>query len=275
MVTMFTLDSITVQYDGRPAVDRVSLSISPGEVLALIGPNGAGKTSLIRAASGVVPLTAGKVGYQGQDITHWPEGRRARLISVVPQANNFGGAFTVAHTVMIGRTPYLGWLGTPSPKDRQIVQQVLQRTHLTTYAHRRVAELSGGEQQRVLVARALAQDTPVMLLDEPTNHLDLKHQAELLNLIRTLARDKHIAILMALHDLNQVSIFADRVALLAAGKLVKAGPPDEVLTKSLIQTAYQTEVQVINHPSSGNPLVFPHTVPGGSDDRRIPAQDAD
>lgn len=263
MVTMFTLDSISIRYEEHLALEGLTLSVSPGEIVALIGPNGAGKTSLIRAASGAIPLAGGTVRFQDQDITHLPERERARLVSVVPQAHNFGGAFTVAHTVMIGRTPYLGWLGSPSQKDQHILQQVLKRTQLTDYAHRRVAELSGGEQQRVLVARALAQDTPVMLLDEPTNHLDLKHQAEVLNLVRSLAKDKHIAILMALHDLNQVSMFADRVALLAGGKLIKIDAPDQVLAKDLIQSAYQTEVQVITHPLRGNPLIFPNAINRG------------
>ena len=124
-------------------------------------------------------------------------------------------------------------------------------------AQRRIAELSGGEQQRVLLARALAQTTPVLLMDEPTTHLDLQHQASLLSLVRDLAHESNLAILMALHDLNQVSLYADRVALLVDGKLIAVGLPEEVLTVKRISEAYQTPIQVVPHPESQTPLIFP------------------
>jgi iron complex transport system ATP-binding protein len=157
----------------------------------------------------------------------------------------------------MGRTPYLGWLGEPTPRDRLRVEWSLQRTGLAELAQNRVGELSGGEQQRVLLARALAQQTPVLLLDEPTAHLDLRHQSDLLHLVRTLANEEHLAVLMALHDLNLVALYADQVALLVGGRLAALGAPLEVLTAERLTEAYQVPLRVISHPDYGTPLVLP------------------
>ena len=160
----------------------------PGEILALIGPNGAGKSTLIRAASGVVPIASGQVCVNGQDLTGMSHSQRAKILAVVPQARQLGGAFSVEQAVMMGRTPYLNWLGQEGEADKAAVRLALEQTCLDTFADRQIAKLSGGEQQRVLLARALAQSTPVLLLDEPTNHLDLQHQTNLLSLVKKLAK---------------------------------------------------------------------------------------
>jgi iron complex transport system ATP-binding protein len=255
---MLSIQSLTVDYKERNALDAVSLEVQAGEVMALIGPNGAGKSTLIRAVSGILPATSGRVLGQGQDLTEMAERKRARLISVVPQATNLGGAFTVEHTVQLGRTAFLGWLGVPGEEDQRQVDRALEQTDLAEFRERRVAELSGGEQQRVLVARALAQDAAVMLLDEPTNHLDLQHQSRLLGLVRQLAVDNNLAVLMALHDLNLVSLYSDRVGLLVEGQLRALGTPEEVLTEANICEAYQTAVQVYKYPGDGRTLILPN-----------------
>ncbi|HBX68408.1 MAG TPA: hypothetical protein DEH25_03210 [Chloroflexi bacterium] len=151
----------------------------------------------------------------------------------------------------------MSWLGRESEADQAAVQRALQQTQLEDFAQRSIAQLSGGEHQRVLLARALAQSTPVLLLDEPTNHLDMQHQTSLLMLVRQLTAEKQLAVMMAMHDLNLVSFFADKVALLVAGRLVAVGTPEEVIRKDLIQQAYQTPVDVIPHPLTGAPLIFP------------------
>ncbi len=189
--TGLQVQGLSVRYDRQVIVNDVSFTIAPGEVLALIGPNGAGKTTLIKALSGVVPAFSGQVRAMDQDLL-----------------------FTVWQTALLGRTPYLGWLGKPAAQDLERVHWALDQSGLALLSHRRVGELSGGEQQRVLVARALAQHTPILLLDEPTAHLDLRYQTELLSLVRRLAAENHLTVLMALHDLNQVGLYADRVALL-------------------------------------------------------------
>ena len=251
------IDHLSVHYGDKPILHQVSLGVRRGEVLALIGPNGAGKTTLIRAASGALPVSAGQVRVSGQDVSRLSPTQRARMLAVVPQARNLPDSFTVWQTVMMGRTPYLGWLGQPVAKDQQRVEWALQRTSCQDLSERPIGELSGGEQQRVLLARALAQDTPVLMLDEPTAHLDLRHQSTLLNLVRTLARQDGLAILMALHDLNLVALFADRVALLSEGRLHTQGSPAEVLTPAHLMTAYQVALHVVSHPEYGTPLILP------------------
>jgi iron complex transport system ATP-binding protein len=183
--------------------------------------------------------------------------QRARFMAVVPQARQLPGAFSVYQTVALGRTPYLGWLGKTGKSDDLAVQKALEQTQLSQLAERMVGSLSGGEQQRVLLARALAQSTPILLMDEPTTHLDLEHQTVLLNLVRSLAAEQNLAVLAALHDLNLASLYADRVALIAAGKIQAVGTPQQVLTSEQLSRVYHVTVQVMPHPQYGSPLVLP------------------
>jgi iron complex transport system ATP-binding protein len=254
---MLRIASLTVAYGDKIVLRNVSFEVLPGEILALIGPNGAGKSTLIRAATGVVPIKSGRVSVDGQGLNGLSPAQRARILAVVPQARQLGGAFSVEQAVMMGRTPYLNWLGREGEADKAAVRLALEQTCLETFADRQIAKLSGGEQQRVLLARALAQSTPVLLLDEPTNHLDLQHQTNLLSLVRNLAKQKQLAVLMALHDLNLVSFFADKVALLVDGELRHLGTPQEVIRAEHISTAYRTPVEVVAHPVTGAPIIFP------------------
>ncbi len=259
---MLMVKSISVAYGTHLVLEDVSLEVHPGEILALIGPNGAGKTSLVRAVSGVIPWKSGEVLVNGIDLGKLSTVQRARTLAVVPQARQLGGAFTVEQAVMMGRTAYMSWLGRSSESDQAAVHAALQQTNLEDFAERQIAQLSGGEQQRVLLARALAQSTPVLLLDEPTNHLDLQHQTNLLSLVKRLTVEQHLAVMMALHDLNLVSFFADRVALLVNGRLQHIGTPREVMTSENISMAYQTPVEIVPHPVSGDPIIFPKGVIG-------------
>lgn len=254
---MLKIDSLTVAYGDKVVLRDVSFEVGSGEILALIGPNGAGKSTLIRAATGVVPVKYGQVSVNGQDLTGLSPAQRAKILAVVPQARQLGGAFSVEQAVMMGRTPYLNWLGQEGEADKAAVRLALQQTCLDVFADRQIAQLSGGEQQRVLLARALAQSTPVLLLDEPTNHLDLQHQTNLLSLVKNLAKKKQLAVLMALHDLNLVSFFADKVALLVDGELRSLGTPQEVIRAEHISAAYRTPVEVVPHPVTGAPIIFP------------------
>jgi len=254
---MLEIHGLTIDYGDQVALRDVSLAVAPGEVVALIGPNGAGKSTLIRGISGILGIRSGRVRFGNQDLTALSNAERARILGVVPQARQVGGAFTVAQTVLLGRTAHMNWLGQARPEDHATALWAMQQTAITHLAERRNAELSGGEQQRVLLARALAQRTPVLLLDEPTNHLDLRHQISFLSLVRDLTHRKNLAVMMAMHDLNQVSTYADRVALLVDGELIALGAPGEVLTAEHISAAYQTPVQVIPHPEYQTPLILP------------------
>jgi iron complex transport system ATP-binding protein len=178
-------------------------------------------------------------------------------VAVVSQALNLPEAYTVMDVVLMGRTPYLNWFERESRKDHAVAMAALERTEMSHLAWRRMGELSGGEQQRAVIARALAQATPVMLFDEPTAHLDLRHQERLLKLIRALAKEEQLAVLIALHDLNLVSRLADRVALISDGKIDSVGKPEEVLHPDTLQRVYGIKIHVMTHPINGNPLILP------------------
>lgn len=254
---MLEVKSLYFRYNGHDVLQNVSLRIQAGEVLALIGPNGAGKSTLIRTISGVLKARLGAVMVYGREISNLSPMQRARYMAVVPQARQLPGAFSVYQTVALGRTPYLGWLGKTGKSDDMAVQRALEQTQLSHLAERMVGSLSGGEQQRVLLARALAQETPILLMDEPTTHLDLEHQTVLLNLVRSLTVERGLAVLAALHDLNLASLYADRVALIAAGRIHAMGAPQQVLTSEQLSHVYHVPVQVVPHPQYGSPLVLP------------------
>lgn len=254
---MLDIQNLSVNYGDQPILRSVNLTVLSGEVVAVIGPNGAGKTTLIRAVGGIQPIKAGKILVDNQDMAGLQADRRARLIAVVPQARQLPGEFTVAETVLFGRTPYLNWIGSNNPLDQAAVRQSLELTQLSDLADRRVGQLSGGEQQRVLLARALAQDAPLLLLDEPTTHLDLQHQSVLLNLVKRLAVEKRLAVLMVLHDLNLAGLYADKVVLLVGGAVHAAGDPAQVITSDNLGAIYRIPINVIPHPEYGTPLVLP------------------
>ncbi|MEK6220616.1 MAG: ABC transporter ATP-binding protein, partial [Chloroflexota bacterium] len=176
---------------------------------------------------------------------------------VVPQAGHYAGAFSVWQTISLGRTPYLGLLGSLSTIDHEKIDQAVKDVNLEKLVHRRMAELSGGERQRVFLARALAQDTAIMLMDEPTNNLDLSNQMRLMNLIKHLSQEKGLTTLVAMHDLNLVSRFADYGILLNQGSILTQGELSKVLSPEYIQAAFHIKVDVFNHPEENWPLIFP------------------
>lgn len=250
------LEAVEVGYAGRPVLHGIDLQVLPGEVLAVVGPNGVGKSTLIKAAAGGLPPRKGTVCIGEQDLARLKPAERAQRVSVVGQALNLPPAFSARDVVLMGRTPYLGWLEREHERDHAIADQAMERTETAALAGRSISELSGGEQQRVLVARALAQAAPIMLMDEPTAHLDLRHQDALLKLIRRLVAEDGLAVLIALHDLNLVARFADRVALLSNGSIFTRGSPREVLTPEHLAEVYGIEIHVMEHPIHGSPLVL-------------------
>jgi iron complex transport system ATP-binding protein len=254
---MLEINSISVGYGERLILKDISLTVHSGEIVALIGPNGTGKSTLIRAVGGVLPIRSGSIGLCGRELGSLSPDKRARTLAVVPQAQSLPTAFNVYQTILLGRTPYLGWLGQAGHRDHDAVQRAMLQTKTHHLGDRCIGELSGGEQQRVLLARALAQATPILIMDEPTNHLDISHQTSFLNLARQLAVENGLAILVALHDLNLTSLYADRVAVLEDGELRAFGTPEEVFLEETLSPIYGSRLQVITHPEYGTPLVLP------------------
>jgi iron complex transport system ATP-binding protein len=254
-IDMLSIEDVTICYEARMVLHNVALRASAGEVLALIGPNGVGKSTLVRACSGTLKPIGGRITIDGRDVYRLRVEDRAKLLAVVPQAIRLPESFSVFDTVLMGRTPYLGWLGRESEIDRSAVQSALDRTCLLDLADRPIGELSGGEQQRVLIARALAQSARTLLLDEPTAHLDLRHQASVLSLVCDLAHDENYVVVIALHDLNLAAQYADRVALLSNAGVAAIGTPEEVLTEKNLSPAYGLRITVYEHPAHGAPLV--------------------
>ncbi len=268
---MLEVNSVTAGYGAKIVLRDLTFQIPEGTVLALIGPNGSGKTTFIRAASGVLPLQAGRILAGAQDVHKMGSQQRARLIAVVPQARAIPPAFNVEEVVALGRTPYLNWLGKLSARDQQVIDQVLEQTDLARFKTSNVAELSGGEQQRLFLARALAQEAPLLLMDEPTTHLDLQHQVNLMQRIYRLAHPseydlstgvKPRTVVVAIHDLNLISRYADLVGLLVEGRLIELGKPQDVLRPDLLSRAYNLSLSVVKD-SRGHIMVAPEDDPIG------------
>ncbi|HKX48000.1 MAG TPA: ABC transporter ATP-binding protein [Gaiellaceae bacterium] len=241
---MIELRGVTVELGGQPVVRGVDVSVADGEWLALIGPNGAGKTTLLRAIARLVPF-AGEIVLDGRPVGDLSRAELARLVAVVPQEPSTPPWMTVAEYVLLGRTPHLGPLAKEGARDREAAARALGRLDLLPFAERRLGTLSGGEKQRVVVARALAQEARIVLLDEPTAALDIGHQQQALDLLDGLRAESGLTLLAAMHDLTLAAQYADRMTLLDAGRVSADGLPREVLTEPLIARHYGASIQVV------------------------------
>ena len=241
---MLEARNLSVTLDSAIVLKEISFKVKRGTILVIIGPNGAGKTTLLRGISGLIPFDRGNVYLDGKKLANQPVIERARLMATVPQAASLPPTFQAWDIVMLGRTPYLNWLGQTSPVDEEIVQEALRQTQSLQLSDRRIDQISAGEQQRVLLGRALAQTAPVLLMDEPTTHLDLKYQVELLQLTRNLTTTKGLMTLLVLHDLNLASRWSDQIMVLDKGCMAAMGTPKEVLKEDLLSKVYQVPIRV-------------------------------
>ena len=241
---MIELRSLTVRFDGSEAVRGVSLEVAAEEWVMLIGPNGAGKTSVLRALCGLLPF-GGDAQLGGRDVRELGRRELAQLIAFVPQNPATPQELTVAEYVLLGRTPHLGYLATEGRRDRQAATRALERLDLLPFAERGLGSLSGGELQRAVLARALAQEAPVLLLDEPTTSLDLGRQQQVLELVDSLRIDG-LTVVSTMHDLTLAGQYADRLILLDRGAIVAEGEPGEVLSASNLAAYYGASVRIVS-----------------------------
>ncbi|GAB3755211.1 ABC transporter ATP-binding protein [Zhihengliuella somnathii] len=258
---------MSVDLGGRTAVHDIDLHVPAGQFLGLLGPNGSGKSTLLRTLYKVNRPSAGQVRVAGDDLLSLTPREAARRVAVLTQEASSDFAMTVDDVVMLGRTPHQGGFGATSGADRQIAAEALDLVNASQLASREFSTLSGGEKQRVLLARAFAQQTPVLVLDEPTNHLDIHYQLELLELVAT----RGVTVIAALHDVNLAAQFCDHIAVMVGGRLVAQGTADEVVSPEVIDPAFRVVSDQFPNPHAGHPVISfrrpgsehltPHTSP--------------
>ena len=258
------LRELCVDIAGRRIVSGISLRVADGGFAGLLGPNGSGKSTILKAIYRVHRPVSGRILVNGSDLHQMRPRLAARRVAVVAQENLIDFGFTVREMVMVGRTPHKGPFDRDDGDDRAIVQDAMDRTGCADLAGRTFLSLSGGEKQRVLIARALAQGADHLILDEPTNHLDIRYQISVLELVAGLG----VTVLAALHDLNLAALFCDTVHVLAEGSLIAAGTPADVITPENVRVAYGADVLIIDHPDTGTPQLLPRRLadaspPGG------------
>lgn len=251
------VEGLGFAYGERVALDAVDFRVEPGEVVGLIGPNGSGKSTAIKLLSGALDGYAGTLTVAGHDVATTAQRRLARAVAVVPQEPRFGFSFSVLEIVLMGRHPYLSGLAFESESDVALARRALAKCGAAEFAGRSIRELSAGERQRVVFARALTQQPRVLLLDEPASFLDIRHQVELYDLVRAQAQEEGVAVLTVLHDLNLAAEYCDRIVLLREGRVVASGPTDEVLTYANLKAVFETEVYVDTNSLTGKLLVVP------------------
>ena len=250
-------EELSFSYTQRLILDRISIEMKAGEVVVLLGANGSGKTTLLQLLCRQLRPASGSVEIENRDIALFTRRALAQRIALMPQHENRHSELTVQDVVSLGRTPQCGWWMPLSKQDHEAIDDSLEATCLSEYRNRRVTQLSGGEWRRMILARAIAQDAPILLLDEPTAGLDLRYQFDVLDRVRRMANERNLVVVVTLHDLNQAAMFGDRLALLADRSLIAIGTAREVLTPCLIRRAFDVEVTVIDHPVHGTPFVVP------------------
>jgi iron complex transport system ATP-binding protein len=250
-VSGVTFEAVSVTYEARVVVRELYLEVSAGEWVGLIGPNGAGKTTVLRAAAGLVPH-AGRIGVGPRALAGLGAKEIARLIAYVPQSPQMPAGMSVAQYVLLGRSPHLSYLGREGSRDREVVSSVLRRLSLDELAARPLDRLSGGERQRAAIARALAQESPVLLVDEPTSSLDVGTQQDVLELIDGLRAERGLTVIAAMHDLTLAGQYSDRLVLIVGGEVRAVGPPAAVLTEQAIGEHYGARVRVLRLPGAGH-----------------------
>jgi len=262
-MSSLSLEAVSVRYGRTTVVREFSEKIQPGEWLGLIGPNGAGKSSLLRAVVGLADCT-GRIDVDGSPLAIRSRRRRAALVAYVPQDPMLPSDMTGFEYVLLGRSPYIGYFGTETRRDRTMVSDVLERLDLGIFAKRRLGELSGGERQRLVIARALATEAPILVLDEPTSALDIGHQQQALELVAQLRRQHGLTVISAMHDLTLAGLYSDRLVLLHEGLTVASGSPAEVLTADILEEFYGVRVSV-HLEADGTVVVVPRRVDLRSD----------
>jgi iron complex transport system ATP-binding protein len=252
-MSIISAENINFSYAAKPVMEDVSFAIDEAQIVAIIGPNGSGKTTLLKIINGTLFPDAGQMLIDGKGTSRWSRKDIAQKVAIVPQETAVVFPFYAEEIVLMGRFPHLSNYRFEDKKDYRIVHEAMEKTDTLAFATRRFDELSAGERQRVLIARALAQEPKVLLLDESTVFLDLKHQAQFLALLRQLNTVQQLTVIFVTHDINLAAQHADRIILLYSGKIYAIGKPAEVITAANIKEVYDVDSLIDQNPQSGLP----------------------
>ncbi len=255
------VEEVSMAYGSSKILDTISLTIGKGSVVTMVGPNGCGKTTLLKIINNLLKPDRGRVFVEGREVNSMPAHRLARIMGYVPQGHRISFPFKVRDVVMTGRMPYIPAFSSPKREDLERTEQALALTGISGLADQPYTQISGGERQLVMIARAMAQQPSVLLLDEPTSYLDFKNQILTLKMITEISRSRKVTVIMTLHDPNHALMFSDEVVLLRklngsrAGNVIASGPPQEVMTPKNIKAAYGVEVELVE--VKGRRLLLP------------------
>ncbi|HEV7291124.1 MAG TPA: ATP-binding cassette domain-containing protein [Devosia sp.] len=250
-----TIRDLTVRVGGKALIEDISLDVRTGKVTGLLGPNGAGKSTLMRAILGLTSIAAGAILYAGFDLLAMSRRDRAQMAAFVEQSHSADVHLSAREVVLLGRIPFQSiWQSVPSPDDGELATAAISAVSMSRFADRDFSTLSGGEQQRLHIARALVQQPQLLILDEPTNHLDVQAQLSVLHLLREKAAEG-MTVLIALHDLNLAAGFCDDLVLMNKGRVVATGAPEAVLTPTRLKSVYDVSASLLRHPATGRPII--------------------
>jgi iron complex transport system ATP-binding protein len=255
MGAILSLEQISLAYGPIPALRDISLRVHDGELLGILGPNGSGKSTLLKLMCGLLSPTAGEVRIKDTPLKVLARAEIARRIAMVAQESHFRFSFSVEEVVLMGRFPHQGRIQFEGRHDLEVAHQALRTTRCLELTGRSIHQLSGGEKQRVLIARALAQEPGLLLFDEPTSFLDLRFKREIFQLMQTLARDKGMGIVVVTHDLDLAAQYCSRIAMLKKGAIYAQGEPTEVITATNIDSVFECPVEVEINPITRKPRV--------------------
>ncbi|GEM03095.1 iron-dicitrate ABC transporter ATP-binding protein [Halolactibacillus miurensis] len=259
-MTRLTTNQLKVGYGASPIIKDLTLTIPDKQITTIIGANGSGKSTLLKAMTRLIPYASGIVSLDGKAIQTEPTKTLAQKMAILPQAPEGSEGLTVHELVSYGRFPYQSALGRLSPHDHDVINWALDVTQIAEFKQRPIDSLSGGQRQRVWIAMALAQETDIIFLDEPTTYLDMAHQLEVLTLLEKLNQTEGRTIIMVLHDINQAARFSDYIVALKDGEIIKAGTPEDILTKDVLKAVFQIDAVIGTDPTNNKPMCLTYNL---------------
>lgn len=258
MESIISIDNLWFKYDKDSILENININIDQGSFISIIGPNGSGKTTLLKNMVNLLTPTKGSISLFKKDIKNIKYKDLAKKVAVVHQSNNIGFNFSVEDVVMMGRFPYLKRFQSETSKDYEIVEKAMKNTGIFDLKDRSILNISGGEMQRVMIARALVQEPEILVLDEPISNLDLKYQVGILNICKELNKKENLTVICILHDINLASRYSDNIILLKDGKIHSLDKPNNVITKKNIKEVYDIDVDVKNIENTDIPYIIPY-----------------